>query len=65
MTMKNVVQRLKALRRACGQSMIEYSLMAGFVTVAAGALLPGTPSGISAIFGAVVSVMTVAGTQGR
>lgn len=64
MTIKNVVQRFKALRRTCGQDLIEYSLMAGFVTVTAVALLPGSPAGISTIFSTVASVLTLAAAQG-
>jgi Flp pilus assembly pilin Flp len=64
MTLKNVVRRFKALRRTCGQDLIEYSLMAGFVTVTAVALVPGSPADISTIFNAVASVMTMAAAQG-
>jgi Flp pilus assembly pilin Flp len=64
MTLKNVVQRFKALRCACGQNLVDYSLMAGFVTVSAGALFPGAPASISTIFSTVTSVMTGAAAQG-
>ena len=47
-----------------GQDLIEYALMAGFVAVAAGAIMPGVASSISTIFSQVVSVMTVAASQG-
>jgi Flp pilus assembly pilin Flp len=40
--------------------MIEYALMAGFVAVAAGAILPGVSTSISTIFSKVSSVMTAA-----
>ena len=43
-----------------GQDMIEYALMAGFVAVAAGAILPGVSTSISTIFSKVSSVMTAA-----
>ena len=36
-----------------GQDLIEYSLMAGFVAVAAGAIMPGVSSNISKIFSKV------------
>ena len=42
------------------QDMIEYALMAGFVAVAAGAILPGVSTSISTIFSKVSSVMTAA-----
>lgn len=47
-----------------GQDLIEYALMAGFVAVAAGAIMPGVASSISTIFSEVASVMTsAAGTS--
>jgi len=63
-TMKNLTLRLKALRDTRGQDLIEYALMAGFVAVAAGAVMPGVASSISTIFSKVGSVMAVASTQG-
>ena len=45
---------LKRLRRDCaGQDLIEYALMAGFVAVSAGALLPSIATSISSIFSSV------------
>lgn len=41
-----------------GQDLIEYALMAGFVAVAAGAIMPGVSSSISTIFSEIASVMT-------
>ena len=46
-----------------GQDLIEYALMAGFVAVAAGAIMPNVASSISTIFSSVASVMTVAASQ--
>ena len=43
-----------------GQDLIEYALMAGFVAVAAGAIMPSVSSNISQIFSKVTSVMTLA-----
>ncbi|MBL8215022.1 MAG: Flp family type IVb pilin [Bryobacterales bacterium] len=43
-----------------GQDLIEYALMAGFVAVAAGAIMPGVAANISAIFTAVDSVVAAA-----
>jgi len=45
-----------------GQDLIEYALMAGFVAVAAGAVMPGVASSISTIFSKVASVMSSAAT---
>lgn len=47
-----------------GQDLIEYALMAGFVAVSAGAVMPGVASSISTIFSKVSSVLKVASTQG-
>jgi len=43
-----------------GQDLIEYALMAGFVAVAAGAIMPGVATSISTIFSEIASVMTSA-----
>jgi len=43
-----------------GQDMIEYALMAGFVAVAAGALMPSIATSISTIFSSVGSVVAAA-----
>ncbi len=47
-----------------GQDLIEYALMAGFVAVAAGAIMPGVSTSISQIFSKVASVARSASTQG-
>jgi len=47
-----------------GQDLIEYALMAGFVAVAAGAIMPGIATSISTIFSKVACVMSKAATQG-
>jgi pilus assembly protein Flp/PilA len=44
-----------------GQDLIEYALMAGFVAVAAGALMPGVSTSVSTIFSKIQSVLTAAG----
>ena len=43
-----------------GQDMVEYALLAGFIAVAAGALLPGISDSISIIFIRMASVVSVA-----
>jgi Flp pilus assembly pilin Flp len=48
----------------CGQDLIEYALMAGFVAVAAGAIMPGVSTSISTIFSKVASAMSRSATQG-
>ena len=40
-----------------GQDMVEYALLAGFVAVAAGALLPAISTSVSTIFSRMGSVL--------
>ncbi len=47
-----------------GQDLIEYALMAGFVAVAAGAIMPGVADSITTIFSKISSTMTAAAAQG-
>jgi pilus assembly protein Flp/PilA len=56
--------RFQLWRDTHGQDLIEYALMAGFVAVTAGALMPSVASSISTIFSKVASVLKVASTQG-
>jgi Flp pilus assembly pilin Flp len=56
--MKNLILKLKALYDTRGQDLIEYALMAGFVAVAAGAIMPNISSSISTIFSQIASVLT-------
>jgi pilus assembly protein Flp/PilA len=62
--MKNLILKLKALKDTRGQDLIEYALMAGFVAVAAGAIMPGVATSISTIFSKVASVMSSAALSG-
>jgi len=55
---KNFVLKLQVWKDTRGQDLIEYALMAGFVAVAAGAIMPGVSSSISTIFSKVSSVMS-------
>ncbi len=59
----NYVLKLKVWKDSKGQDLIEYALMAGFVAVAAGAIMPGVASSISVIFSKISSVMSAASTQ--
>jgi pilus assembly protein Flp/PilA len=59
-TYLSVFVRLQVWRDNHGQDLIEYALMAGFVAVAAGAIMPGVSTSISKIFSKVGSVMTAA-----
>jgi Flp pilus assembly pilin Flp len=63
--MKNaivLIWRLRIWADNQGQDLIEYALMAGFVAVAAGAIMPGVATSISKIFSKVASSMTAAAT---
>ncbi len=62
--MMNLVLKLQIWKDTKGQDLIEYALMAGFVAVAAGAIMPGVATSISQIFSKVASVMTSAASQG-
>ncbi|MDA1312466.1 MAG: Flp family type IVb pilin [Acidobacteria bacterium] len=42
------------------QDMVEYALLAGFIAVAAGALLPNIANSISVIFNRVASLLSQA-----
>ena len=58
-----LIIRVKLWRDEQGQDLIEYALMAGFVAVAAGAIMPGVASSISTIFSKISSVMSDASSQ--
>ena len=62
--MKNLILKIRVLRDTRGQDLIEYALMAGFVAVAAGAIMPGVATSISTIFSKVASVMEAATNAG-
>jgi pilus assembly protein Flp/PilA len=65
--MKHTIERIRRAfwssvlwRDTRGQDLVEYALLAGFVAVAAGALLPGISTSISTIFSRMSSVLTAA-----
>ena len=65
--MKNVMKlvwQLRIWKDTRGQDLIEYALMAGFVAVAAGAIMPNVATSISIIFSKVGSVMTASSGTG-
>jgi len=59
----NLVLKLRVWKDTRGQDLIEYALMAGFVAVAAGAVMPSVATSISTIFSKVSSVMAAAASQ--
>ena len=58
--LSNIIWKLRIWRDTHAQDLIEYALMAGFVAVAAGAIMPGVSVSISKIFSKVSSSMTAA-----
>src|SRR2546423_14907621 len=46
-----------------GQDLIEYALMAGFVSVAAGAIMPGVARSITVVFSQVDTTMIAAAAR--
>lgn len=55
-----LVWNMRIWKDTKGQDLIEYALMAGFVAVAAGAIMPGVATSISGIFSKVNSVLVQA-----
>ena len=55
---KSLIIRL--LHDKKGQDMVEYALLAGFIAVAAGAILPNISDDISRIFSKMGSVVSAA-----
>ena len=51
---------IRLVRDEKGQDMVEYALLAGFIAVAAGALLPGISDDIGTIFSNMASVVALA-----
>ena len=58
--MGNLLLQLRVWKDRRGQDLIEYALMAGFVAVAAGAIMPGVATSLSQIFSKVASVLSQA-----
>ena len=56
----NLVWQLRIWKDTRGQDLIEYALMAGFVAVAAGAIMPGVSASISTIFSKVATTTSAA-----
>lgn len=61
--LKHALLRLRIWKDTSGQDLIEYALMAGFVAVAAGAIMPNVASSISTIFSQISSVLSSASSQ--
>lgn len=61
--LKSLLIRVQIWQDTHGQDLIEYALMAGFVALSAGAMMPGVATSISKIFSKVASTMTAAASQ--
>ena len=57
---KGIVIRMLIWKDTKGQDLIEYALLAGFVAVAAGAILPQVTAQINIIFSKITSLLTCA-----
>ena len=58
--MSRMIQRvanLEVWKDRRGQDLVEYALMAGFVAVIAGAVMPEVASGLSTVLGKVSALM--------
>ena len=62
--LNQLMDTLKIWKDTKGQDLIEYALMAGFVAVAAGAIMPNVSENISQIFSKISSSMGSAASQG-
>jgi len=62
--LNQVIVNIQIWKETRGQDLIEYALMAGFVAVAAGAIMPGVSTSISKIFSSVASSMRGSASQG-
>ena len=55
--MLNILLRIRVFKDTRGQDLIEYALMAGFVAVAAGAIMPNIANSIQVIFAQVLAYL--------
>lgn len=60
----NLIWQARIWKDTHAQDLVEYALMAGFVAVTAGALMPGVASEISEIFSKIGITASKAATQG-
>lgn len=65
MTNRYFLRFRRFLRDQCGQDMVEYALLAGFVAVSAGAVLPGVAGSLGEIYSKVQSVASEAADDGQ
>ncbi|MBI1786374.1 MAG: Flp family type IVb pilin [Acidobacteria bacterium] len=53
----NLAVAMQVWKDRRGQDMIEYALLAGFVAVAIGAVMPGAASSINIVFSKINSIL--------
>ncbi|MBM3726454.1 MAG: Flp family type IVb pilin [Acidobacteria bacterium] len=56
----NLLWSLRIWKDTRGQDLIEYALMAGFVAVAAGAIMPGVADSVSTVFSKISGNLSTA-----
>lgn len=61
--LNSLIWKLRIIQDTRGQDLIEYALMAGFVAVAAGAIVPGVANSIRSIFSTVGLQLSNAASQ--
>jgi pilus assembly protein Flp/PilA len=61
--LNTLIFKLRIIKDTRGQDLIEYALMAGFVAVAAGAVVPGVADSIKTIFTSVNTALQTSSQQ--
>lgn len=61
--LNTLIWKLRVIKDTRGQDLIEYALMAGFVAVAAGAVVPGVATSIQTIFQSVENALQSSASQ--
>ena len=54
------IWKLRILKDTCGQDLVEYALLAGFVAVAAGVFIPDVSASLSTIYTRLASKLVEA-----
>jgi pilus assembly protein Flp/PilA len=57
-TLIHIAWKARLWKDTRGQDLIEYALMAGFVAVAAGAIVPGVASSMTTIFSKINTILS-------
>ena len=62
MKLNKLLWKVQIWKDTKGQDLIEYALMAGFVAVAAGAIVPGVAASMRTIFDKINTILANAAT---